>query len=154
MTFNKRIALNLTASALAGIAGLVIVFYGIGFFARTGITMWMIHTIGDSVWLTPTLWLEVLVMDVILSLPTAVVLCLLKPRRLVIYTLCAVLAPFVLWNWNWIDPYNWPSLSEFARTTTLELLAVPLAVLLIRRRIGGLPPNKTLERTNPARECV
>ena len=150
----NRVTLNLVASALVGIAGLVVVFYGVGFFARTGITMWTINAIGDSAWLTPSLWLQDLIMNVILSLPAAAVLCLLKPRRLAIYTLCAVLASFLLWNWNWIDPVNWPSLSTFARTTTLELFTLPLAVLLIRRRIGGLPPNKTLERTTPAGKCV
>jgi hypothetical protein len=79
------------------------------------------------------------------STPIAALLCLLKPRRLVLYTAIAVL-PLLVRDWSSIFPSEisliWPSLIVYY---TVEIIRLPLTVWMLARWIGPEPPDKSLE---------
>ncbi|MCZ6880092.1 MAG: hypothetical protein O7F13_03075 [Gammaproteobacteria bacterium] len=149
MAKTNRLIVNSIAAAVIGFLGSLLIFYAVGLLARTaGLDMarWAFNTFGDGFWLDLFFWVQDFLIAVILSLPVAIALCLLRPRRLSIYTLFAVVPTFLFWNWSWVGNPNftslwWPILAGWSA----ELLMVPIAVLLVRSRFGVEPPNQRMQ---------
>ncbi len=151
MAKTNRLIVNSIAAVVIGFLGSLLILYAVGLLARTaGLDMvrWAARVFGDGFWLDLFFWVEDFLIAVVLSLPVATLLCLLRPRRLLIYTLFAVVPTFLFWNWSWVgDPHFaslWPSVLA---AWSGQLLMVPFAVLLVRRRIVGEPPNQPLQQS-------
>jgi hypothetical protein len=98
--------------------------------------------------LPASLWLFDLVVSVILSLPVAFVLLKLRPRKLWLYLLLAVVPGFLWLNRGAIvSPYFGQFAWSFGAAWIQQLLAVPLAAWFLRPIAGGGAPNISFKRT-------
>jgi hypothetical protein len=94
------------------------------------------------------LWLVDLLVSILLSLPVAFVLLKLRPRKLWLFLPLAVVPGFLWLNRGviaspYLGQFAWP----FAAAWVQQLLAVPLAVWLLRVITGGGAPNISFKRT-------
>lgn len=149
MATTNRLIVNSIAAATIGFLGSILIFYAVGIFARVaglGTLQWAVDVVGDGFWLDVFMWVQDLLITVVLSLPVALLLCLLRPRRLLIYTLFAVVPTFLFWNWSWVGNPQFVSLwRSILAAWSGQLLMVPLAVLLVRSRLDGEPPNQRMQ---------
>ena len=148
----NRLIVNSIAATVIGFLGSLLILYAVGLLARAslglGTVQWAARVFGDGFWLDLFFRVQDLLIAVVLSLPVAALLCLLHPRRLLIYTLFAVVPTFLFWNWSWVGNPNFASLWWFILAAwTAQLLTVPIAVLLVQSRIGGEPPNQPLQQS-------
>lgn len=94
------------------------------------------------------LWPLDLLVSIILSLPVAFVLLQLRPPRLWFYLLLAVVPGFLWLNRETVvSPHLGQFALLFAAGWVQQLLALPLAVLLLRAVIGPRAPNISFKRT-------
>ena len=152
MAKTNRLIVNSIAATVIGFLGSLLILYTVGLLARAslrlGTVQWAARVFGDGFWLDLFFWVQDLLITVVLSLPVAALLCLLRPRRLLIYTFFAVVPTFLFWNWSWVGDPHFASLwRSVLAAWSGQLLMVPFAVLLVRSRIGGEPPNQPLQQS-------
>jgi hypothetical protein len=106
----------------------------------------LIATFAGSPWLRPYLFVQDLAISVVLCLPLAALICLLRPRNLVAYVAATVVASLA---WMVLAYTAEPLLNSLlmlsASTWLQQILPVPLAAAVLSRWIGSAPPNNTLE---------
>lgn len=94
------------------------------------------------------LWLLDLLASIILSLPVAFVVLKLRPSKLWLYLLLVVVPGFLWLNRGaFVSPYFGQFAWSFAAGWVQQLLALPLAALLLRSFIGPGAPNISFKRT-------
>ena len=76
------------------------------------------------------------IINLTLSLPAALAICLLRPRRILAYLLLAVV-PGVIWEYRFIlsDPAAFRDWLLFLPGLAISILAIPAATLLTRRAL-------------------
>ena len=86
--------------------------------------------------------------SVVLSLPAALLLITLRPAKLRLYLVLAVVPSFLLLNYRLVgNPYSSQFFWSFALGWLPELLALPAAVWLMQFVLTICAPNNSLKRT-------
>ena len=84
----------------------------------------------------------------VLSLPAAFLLTKLRPAKLTIYLLCAVMPSFIWINRSLLDNSFWLTyFGTFALGWVTELLALPFATWLLRKTKKPSAPNNSFKAT-------
>jgi hypothetical protein len=90
--------------------------------------------------------------SVVLSLPAAWALTMLRPAKLSLYLLLAVLPPFLWLNSSLIgSPYFSQFFGEIALGWLQELFVLPVATSLMRLMLAVSAPNNSFKRTAAGR---
>jgi len=146
---NRRLLISGAAAALLGIAQWYLLAFCWAYIsAYSPVAGWLASSgsLGGAV--PAVLWLVDLLVSVILSLPVAFALLRLRPRKLWLYLLLVVVPGFLWLNRGAIvSPYFGQFAWSFAAAWVQQLLAVPLAVWLLRAITGGGTPNISFKRT-------
>lgn len=146
MTTRRQAALNVLICGLLGWGQYSVLAFLWTFIPRNSLSQWAFDALLGTAWLRPYLFIHDLAINVVLCLPLAFCVCALVPRRLVLNTASAMLPVFV---WTNVAIIGHPYWSQIWPSVTVawagELLMLPLAVLLLRRRVGGEPPNHALQ---------
>ena|SRR5688572_3889085 len=142
---------NLTASVcVAMIAGIVHTYFLVLCWAYIGaytpLLRWLVDLGLEGVSLKVVLYPIDFVTNVALSLPFALLLVKLRPSKLAVLLVVAVVPSFLWHNYHLVDSSTvaeyWPSLLF---GWTQQLLALPVAALLVRRVSGPRSPNNVLQ---------
>jgi hypothetical protein len=86
-----------------------------------------------------------LLTNILINIPAAWVLSRLRPERIRLYVILAVIPSFVWLNWNLVGvPFPMPSVGEMAWGWLQELISLPIAVWLVGRirRTGATGGSK------------
>jgi len=133
MTTRQRTVLNVLFCGLLGWGQYSVLAFLWNFIPRNRLSEWAFDALLGPAGSDRISSIHDLAMNVVLCLPLAVCVCALVPRRLVLYT-ASVMLPVFAWTnvayWSQI----WPSVTL---AWAGELLMLPLAVLHLRRRVGG-----------------
>jgi hypothetical protein len=143
MKGRARVMFNVAACAALGCVQDAVLVYLWNFIPLNPATQWLIHQLAGTAWLRPLLLAQDLVINVILCLPLAAILCRLRPPLLLSYTASAVLPAFVWSNSGLVGGPSWSLIwPAVLAGWVVQLLMVPLAVLLLRRYLGPEPPDR------------
>lgn len=140
-----RIGVNLLLVAGLGIANTWLVLHIWAEIAQSAFLYELIEEYAESVWLRPYLVVQDLMINIVLYAPLAALICLLRPRRLILYVSVAVLASQAWMALSTPVPLIDQLLAVRAASWALEILPLPLAVALMSRWIGRPPPDHPLE---------
>jgi hypothetical protein len=139
----SRVWLSLGAAALIGIAQTCLLTVLWGYIsAYTPLPMWLLTLGLRGTALHAAVFLSDSLLNIIFCLPAGYAICRLKPSRLPVYLIVAIL-PGLIWQYRlfftgtfWLK--NW---AMFAPGVLLALLPLPLAALLLSRVLVHRAPN-------------
>ena len=95
MAIDRRFAVNLSLAAVLGLVSYAVVAYLWNFIPLNPLTQWLIYELAGTNLFKPVISTQDILVNQALSLPLAALLCLLRPRRLLLFTLAALLEAFV-----------------------------------------------------------
>ena len=154
MAIDSRFAVNLSLAVVSGLVSYAAVFYLWNFIPLNPLTQWLIDNLAGTNWFKPIISIQDFLVNLVLSLPLATALCLLRPRRLLLFTLAALLPAFV---WSFRLPISEGTFLEvmelgFVGGWLVSWLSLPLAVFLLKGRLGGGSPNNKMQQTRDSLE--
>jgi hypothetical protein len=131
----KRSSMSLVAATLLGIAQMYLLTFLWGYIAAyTPLPRWLLTLGLKGTALHVVVFLSDSLLNVILCLPAAYAICRLKPPRLVVYLIVAIVPGFI---WEYRLFFSHTSLLKdwamFVPGVLLALAPLPLAALLLRR---------------------
>lgn len=146
---NRRLLISGAAAVLLGVAQWYFLAFCWAYIsAYSPVTAWLASSGIFGGALPVILWPLDLLVSVILSLPVASVLLQLRPAKLRLYLLLAVVPAFLWLNRGAVvGPHFGEFALLFAAGWVQQLLALPLAALLVRAVIGPGAPNISFKRT-------
>jgi hypothetical protein len=133
----NRSSMSLVAAALLGIAQMYFVMILWGYIgAYTPLPRWLLTLGLKGTALHAVVFLSDSLLNVIFCLPAAYAICRLKPPRLAVYLILAIVPGFI-WQYRLFFPdtsllKNW---TMFVPGVLLYLVPLPLAALLLRRAL-------------------
>jgi hypothetical protein len=131
----KQLALSILAAIAVGVAQTVLLLTVWAYIAAySPLPAWLLSLgMSGPPWRATIFALDS-VINLVLCIPAAYVLCLLRPRRLALY-LAAAVVPGFLWQYRLVfeDPSAFSPLAPFLPGILTALLALPLATLVASR---------------------
>jgi hypothetical protein len=145
----RQLLISAAAAILLGIAQWYFLAFCWAYIsAYSPVAAWLASSGSLGGALPAVLWLVDLLVSILLSLPVAFVLLKLRPRKLWLFLPLVVVPGFLWLNRGVIaGPYFGQFAWSFAAAWVQKLLAVPLAVWLLRVITGGGAPDFFFKRS-------